>query len=229
MNQPIVHTATGITILGGGKASEKQITRALDLAPCLVAADGGARTALRHGLMPEAVIGDLDSLGRHARAIPKARIHRITEQDSTDFDKCLNAVEAPFAIALGMLGNRLDHSLAALRSIAAHGRFPVIALAGKDVVFLAPERLDLALPVDTRVSLFPLAPVKGQSTGLHWPIRGLDFSPLGRIGTSNRTSESRQTLSFDRPHMLVILPRHHLAEVVQALVPGHAGISSSAR
>jgi len=66
-------------------------------------------------------------------------------------------------------------------------------------------------------SLFPMAPVRGTSTGLEWPIAGLDFAPAGRIGTSNRVAASRVELSFDAPGMLVILPRRRLDAAIRAI------------
>jgi len=218
MKEKIVHSATGITILGGAKVKKRQITRAMDSAPFLVAADSGAETALKMGLMPDAVIGDMDSTTDLETRVPKDRLHRITEQTSTDFEKCLYSVTAPFVIALGVIGSRLDHSLATLNALSTCREYPVIALGGKDLVFLCPPTLTIKLPVDTRLSLFPLGEVTGQSVGLEWPIEGLHFSPLGRVGTSNNTVASVVELHFDAPRMLVILPRKHLDAVLEAVL-----------
>ena len=41
------------------------------------------------------MIGDFDSISDAAqRALPPAALHRIAEQDSTDFDKCLRNIDA---------------------------------------------------------------------------------------------------------------------------------------
>ena len=66
--------------------------------------------------------------------------------------------------------------------------------------------MTLTLPVGSRISLYPLAPVSGHSTGLRWEIDGLAFAPDGMIGTSNEVAAPRVTLRFDAPKMLVILP-----------------------
>ncbi len=216
MMDKIVHTDRGVTILGAGAVSPPVLAAALRLAPVLVAADGGADTALAEGLQPAAVIGDMDSLGGDARARFAGRLHSVAEQDSTDFEKTLLRIEAPFVLGLGLTGSRLDHGLAALNLIAREPTRRVFLLSGEDVVFLAPPRLDLALPVGTRLSLFPLAPVAGRSKGLVWPIDGIEFSPLGRIGVSNRSNAARVCLEFDAPHMLLILPRDALAAALAA-------------
>src|SRR6056297_1347169 len=109
----LVDSAEPVTLLGGGEASPADVEEALSHAPLLVAADSGAALALDLGHLPEAVIGDMDSLPEAVRAaLPAARIHRIAEQESTDFDKALRSVRAPLVLGVGFLGRRLDHQLA---------------------------------------------------------------------------------------------------------------------
>lgn len=219
MKHKIVHTALGITLFGGGHIKKQQINRAVKLAPVIVAADKGALTALRHGLVPEAVIGDLDGPAQAlAGRLPLERIHRIAEQDSTDFEKCLANIDAGFVIALGVTGSRLDHSLAAMNALCRFPDLPVIVLSGKDMCFLCPLEITLDLPVGIRVSLVPMGEVVGSSVGLAWPIDRIEFSPTGRIGTSNRTAGKLVTLSFSRRNMLAILPAKHLGRVIGQLV-----------
>lgn len=212
-----------MTVLGAGEVTAAVLSQALSIAPLLVAADGGATAALGHGRMPEAVIGDLDSLDPAARAaVPPERIHRSPDQDSTDFDKCLAAIRAPLVLAAGFTGARLDHELAAFSTLVAQAARPVILLGPQDAVFVAPERLDLAVGRGTRLSLFPMGEVTGESEGLRWPIAGLAFAPGGRIGTSNVAVADRVRLSFSHRRMLVFLPRDRLPAAVSALAPDFA-------
>jgi thiamine pyrophosphokinase len=67
------------------------------------------------------------------------------------------------------------------------------------------------------VSLLPLAPVTGGSAGLRWPIEGLSFDPLGRVGASN-VATGPVSLRMDGPGMLVVLPREALDAAVAALL-----------
>ncbi|MBW7055883.1 thiamine diphosphokinase [Paracoccus bogoriensis] len=216
MMPPLLVVPGGVTLVGGGAVAADELRAALARAPHLVAADGGADRALALSAMPDLVIGDLDSLGSEARArIAADRIHHIPEQDSTDFTKCLRRIDAGFVLAVGFLGGRLDHALAALTSLAAEARMPVILIGAEDVIFLAPPVLDLALEAGTRVSLWPLGPVRGRSLGLEWPIDGLDFAPTGRVGTSNRAL-GPVSLRLDGP-MLVMLPPDCLDAALDAL------------
>jgi thiamine pyrophosphokinase len=196
------------------------VKAALARAPVLVAADGGADRALAAGVTPDAVIGDLDSLTAAARAaLPPDRLHLVGEQETTDFEKCLTRIRAPYVLGAGFTGGRMDHALAVWNTLVRVPAPPCLILSQSDVVFAAPLRLELALPPGTRVSLFPMAAVRGVSEGLAWPIAGIDFAPDGRVGTSNRATGPVR-LEFDRRGMLAMLPRACLDAAIGAVAGG---------
>lgn len=218
----VLRSDAAVTLVGAGTAPRADIEAALALAPRLVAADGGAAHALAAGALPEAVIGDFDSLDPAAlAAIPPDRLHRVSEQETTDFDKALRRIRAPLVIGVGFLGERVDHLLAAQSVLMRRPERPCLLMGAGDLVFLCPPRLSLEVGPGTRVSLYPLAPVRGRSTGLFWPIDGIDFAPGGMIGTSNRAT-GPVSIEIEAPRMLVILPRHCLAAAAAALQRPHA-------
>lgn len=219
MDNAVVESQEGVTLVGGAPVGAALLRRTLALAPRLVAADSGADRLLRLGNAPEAVIGDLDSVSDVAKARFHDRIHRISEQETTDFDKALRSIQAPFVLGLGFSGARLDHGLGVLNALVRHPDRRCLILSGSDVVFLAPPKLDLRLRPGTRLSLFPLGPVQGRSHGLRWPIDGLRFAPDGMIGTSNQVVAPEVRLEFDAARMLVILPRGQLRPALRGLVP----------
>ncbi|MFN4128643.1 MAG: thiamine diphosphokinase [Paracoccaceae bacterium] len=217
MNQVIVQSSSGITLVGGAPVSSALFRIAQQRAPLIVAADGGADRCLAHGVRPEAVIGDMDSISDAARvAVGPDRFHEIPEQDSTDFDKALRSIDAPFVIALGFIGARVDHGLAVLTTLVRQQRICLL-LGPQDVVFHAPRRLRLEMRRGDRFSLFPLTTMTGSSTGLDWPIDGLEFAPDKRVGTSNRVSTGPVSLDLSGPGMLCILPRGRLDHALRAL------------
>ncbi|MFI0396246.1 thiamine diphosphokinase [Paracoccus jiaweipingae] len=211
---PLIRSRQGVTLLGGAPVAADDLTLALDHAPVLVAADGGADRALELGHMPRAVIGDLDSLSERGRS-QVAAIHHIPEQDSTDFEKALSRIQAPFVMAAGFADGRMDHMLAALSVMARRIGPPCVMLMPQEICFLAPARLELPLAPGTRVSLFPMGPVRGTSRGLRWPIDKIEFSPAGRVGTSNQATGGVE-LALDGP-MLVMLPRDCLSLTLAAI------------
>ena len=213
----LVKSDLGVTLVGGGALCKTRLEQALTLAPTLVAADGGGNALADLGHSPAAIIGDMDSLRPDLMQRWAERLHPVAEQDSTDFDKCLRSIDAPFVLALGFDGARVDHTLAAMTALVRHGRSHVLLLGAEDVCFLAPPRIELCLPVGARVSLFPMGPVTGQSVGLEWPIDGLSFAPGGIIGTSNRANAPDVCVQVSRPSMLMILEVAHVTTVLAAL------------
>ena len=212
-----VHTQHLVTILGSGEASAEDIDELLTRAPILVAADGGADRALELGHLPHAVIGDFDSLSSDAQQrIPQERLHRIAEQESTDFEKCLRSIDAPLILATGVTGPRIDHALAAFSILARNVGPPCILVGADDIVFSAPKDLALDLPIGSRFSLFPMTEVTGRSKGLRWPIDDLEFAPAGRVGTSNEVT-GRVEFELSGSGMLIIVARTALDTVIGAI------------
>ena len=218
MSEAIVHSLEPITLVGAGLVGKTDLDTCRRLAPRVVAADGGALHCLEYGVMPEAVIGDMDSLeGAGVEGIPQDRLHVVFDQNRTDFDKALHSIRAPLVIGMGFSGARLDHQLACFNALVRNCDHRCVLLGDTDIAFLAPPSIDLDLEEGERVSLFPMGLVEGVSDGLHWPIGGLTFTPDGRVGTSNRATGA-VSLQFTAPKMLIILPRDCLGRAVEALL-----------
>lgn len=218
MTEYVLSSPNGVTLLGGGKVSIATLEHALRLAPHLVAADGAAATALELGYLPEAVIGDFDSLPNRIRAkMPAEILHHIPEQDSTDFEKCLSRVDSALILGVGFMGARIDHELSVYNTLVRYPEKHCIILGDIDICVHAPRHLCLELEIGTRVSLFPLMPVTGTSKGLLWPIDNIVFGPGGRIGTSNEAGATTVEMTFHGDGMLLILPRRALPNLLDAL------------
>ncbi|TNJ48576.1 thiamine diphosphokinase [Phaeobacter sp. B1627] len=218
MEKVIVHETAPVTLIGGGEVAVSDLREALSLAPMLIAADGGADRALYLGSQPRAVIGDFDSISEQARStLSQSLLHLVAEQETTDFDKALRAIQAPLVLAIGFLGARLDHQLAALHVLAQPHVPPCILIGANEVVIHVVEPLEVDLEPGAVVSLFPLSVVTGRSQGLEWPVDGLVLSPMTRIGTSNRATGPIR-IETDGPGLLAILPRHSLGMVIAAML-----------
>ena len=82
MKSGIVQCLEPIALIGGGDLGKHDLALVLARSILLVAADGGAAAALRAGRIPDAVIGDFDSLtASDAAQIPKSRLHHVAEQE----------------------------------------------------------------------------------------------------------------------------------------------------
>ena len=215
----IIRSPEPVTLVGASVTSGTDFDQALAVGSLLVAADGGAEIALSRGVVPDAVIGDFDSLADHVRErLPPDRLYHVPEQESTDFDKALRHIDAPLVLAVGFTGRRIDHELATYNALARHAGRRTIVIGGHDICFHLPAELELELPVGTRLSLFPLARMRCFSSGLTWPTEGLILDPIGRVGTSNSVASDTVVLRPDASGMLVILPRLALGSAIRALL-----------
>jgi len=222
-NKPIVRSEEPIALVGGGQIGPDDLNLVLIRVNTVVAADGGAAPVLDSGRMPDAVIGDFDSLESRYRArVPADRLFPIREQDSTDFDKALRSIDAPLVLGAGFLGGRLDHQMAVLNTLVRHQEQPCILLGEHEIVFHAPPRIVFNITPGDAVSLFPFQRAAGRSRGLEWPIDDLVFEPNGQVGTSNRALAEVE-LQMDGPGMLVMLPRYALDQVMQVFLSGQTG------
>lgn len=216
----IMRETSPIAVLGGGPVLESDLSLVRAISPILVAVDRGATTALEHGVIPDAVIGDMDSISEETlKSIPAAHVHKIAEQETTDFEKCLIHVKAPLLLCVGFTGDRLDHELAAFNAIVKHPEQAIVLIGTHDVVFRLPRHLQLHLAIGSRFSIFPMRKTRGTSQGLRWPIDGLKLAPWSRIGVSNEVANSPIDLRISRGEALAILPKAALPEVMTALKP----------
>ena len=220
MNTILYSFSSIVTLVGAGPASHSVLQRALGFGPVAIAADGGADALAKLGHPIHAIIGDLDSIDITENWLNSGvRIHQIAEQDTTDFEKCLYSVEAKLFLAVGFLGGATDHALAALNALLAYENKRIILIGDRDATFLCPDKLELELPIGTRISLIPLVEVVGlQSQGLRWNVAGLRMRPGGRIGTSNANDDSLVRVGFDRRGVLVTLPISQLSAMIAALL-----------
>ena len=104
-------------ILANGHAPSKNTIKFLTSIgySTLLCADGGANTAYRLGIIPELIIGDLDSIDVTVLNYFKnqCKIIKISRQNDNDVEKCLKyAIKENFeeVVLLGATGDRLDHS-----------------------------------------------------------------------------------------------------------------------
>ena len=215
----IVSHDSAICLVGGARISESAFSAAKAYADTFVAVDSGADYLLQSGMVPEVVIGDLDSLSMDARAAFADRLCHIPEQSTTDFEKALTRVEAPCMIALGFTGGRLDHLLSVIGTMARHPGKPVVLLDGADATFLTTFGTTVfELAPRTRISVMPVGQADRVSlSGVVWPFEDQPMSLDGFTSPSNAACGGLVTLTTSHP-VLVTLPHQQLPVALKAAV-----------
>jgi thiamine pyrophosphokinase len=175
----------------------------------IIAADGGARHAAACGLLPDVVVGDMDSLAADKLRDLRSRgvlIQRYPpNKDETDLELALLAAVArqtTWIRVIGAVGDRLDQTFANIYLLMLRelvGR-DVRLVAGRQAVWLidAGEHTLSGAPGDT-ISLLPLMPgVSGMTTeGLQYPLDNepLSFGPARGVSNVMQADEARVTLA----------------------------------
>lgn len=187
----------------------------------LIAADGGARVALALGLVPQAILGDLDSLTEaEIRVFQERGVHILRyppAKNETDLELALayalRAGHAPITV-LGGYGGRFDQSLGNLAVLSA----PEAIQAGTrlddgltEAFFIAHEASLHGAPGDT-VSLLPWGvPAEGIETdGLYYPLHSETLFPHRSRGISNEMLATTASIRLQRGVLLCIHQRRSL-------------------
>jgi thiamine pyrophosphokinase len=208
-----------IAIVGGGAVDPQMLVELQRRGVVLVGADGGGDAIGAAGLVPAAIIGDLDSLEDRGAWESRTRVIHLPEQITTDFQKALYSTHAPVTLALGMTGKRLDHTLAALSAVLQYAPSRRLLLVDEvDVALAVVGPIVFEAGKRERVSIHPLLPIPFErSEGLFYPMDGLTLEPGGLIGTSNEGVGGRvEIVPADQTPWLLILGRERLWELVEA-------------
>ena len=206
-----------LAIVGGGAVEPALLRELAARGVALVGADGGGDVIGGAGLVPDAIIGDLDSLHDPEAWKKRTRVIHIPEQITTDFQKTLYATSAPVTLALGMTGKRLDHTLAALSAVLQYAPSRRLLLVDEvDVALAATGPVRFEADAGERVSIHPLLPIRfRRSGGLYYPMDGLLLEPGGLLGTSNQGVGGRvEIIPADATPWLLILGRERLWDLV---------------
>lgn len=219
-NKPII-------LVGNGSVDLDMLTAFADHGP-VVAVDGGYYHCLLAGIIPHLVIGDMDSVNREAlvNMSSQTRFYQIAEQDSTDLEKSLRHLAAKLFIAVGFLGGRFDHSLAAISILARYVSYKKIMLVGRrDVMHVTNKDFTMQAPIGARISIWPCRETHFmRSAGLHWPLDGAVMRPDGRTGTSNQASANQLEIvpAISPPPLYAIIAERSCTKPMLASLRGSA-------
>lgn len=175
----------------------------------LASCDGAAAALIEHGIVPDAIIGDCDSLPPDIASQYAAIIHHVPDQETNDLTKAVRFLaDMGFhnIIIVGATGKREDHTLGNIsllieymemglrvRMVTDHGIF--IPVAGNSTFrsFLGQQ-----------VSIFSLGASHLHSSGLKYPL--YDFSCWWQ-GTLNEATASSFSIRAHGEYILYIVSK----------------------
>lgn len=200
-------------IVGAGERPSLALLHAYrQQARTVIALDGACSFLLEHAIVPDLVIGDLDSA-------PAEQLHRVPvlcclDQNSNDLEKAFSYCREQKLTnisVLGAFGLRADHfltNLYVMKKFSSH--LDIIFADDHQCCFIVPNgtSLDYSLPMGSYVSFFPLDHDVGpiESIGVEYPLAQEMLSLSSRIGTLNRVSSKRASIKCMSGSLVMFVP-----------------------
>ena len=182
---------------------------ALEQAALRICCDGAALKLLAHGMEPDYIVGDMDSLPLEYQARYASRILRSDCQESNDLTKALQYCFAQghtHIQILGATGGREDHSLANISLLADYATQARVEMLTDTGIFI-PLLHSATLPTlpGMQVSIFSLdTDLRLQAQGLKYPVEQVYFNAWWK-GSLNEATGTSCHLHFDKGRVLVFL------------------------
>lgn len=191
----------------------------LESAEAVVCCDGAAMKYVRkfgEGRLPEAVIGDMDSLPRRWREKLAPIVVKVEEQDDNDMTKAMRYVlerhpDVTDIHILGATGLREDHTVGNLGLLMEYTRMfdlrdiRVEMVSDYSTAFAITDSCELHVGKGRRVSLFsPDNTLTIKSEGLQWPTDAVIFDNWWPA-TLNRAIDDVVKLTFSHSSIALVL------------------------
>jgi len=211
-----------LLVVNGELPSAKLLADLREETKFVICTDGAARKLKERNIIPDVVIGDLDSLSLSEREYyeKKSNIIKKPSQYETDFEKALNYLEENCfgeVLLTGIKGERFDHAFSNTSIFAKNGDRFVFKLFDDDgfglVLNGGNRNLELEIQKGTTVSLLALPCAEGIATkGLLYPLKNETLRFGEREGQSNEASEDIVSVTIKKGKLLVfILSPFHVA------------------
>lgn len=200
-------------IIANGKAPSKRLTVFLASKGYnkIICADGGANSARKLSVIPDFIIGDLDSISPENLDFftGKSEIIKLPRQSDTDVEKCLKyAISKKFTdvVLLGVIGDRLDHSFGNLSiALKFSDRLNIRIVSGQTVLDIVSEEIELNTYPGETISLYGFdRKTLLTSDGLLYPLNKTPL-PFGeKEGTSNVAVSSKVSLKVKGGSIFIV-------------------------
>ena len=191
------------------------------LADCVVSVDGGLEVTKALGLVPDAIVGDFDSVKQETLAFFKGQqgidwLSLVPEKDDTDTEAAIREVirrGCKRIHILGATGSRLDHVLANIGLLGLGVSCGVEILMADSCNRIRMVKNGISIRKEEQfgdyVSLLPVTPkVSGLTLkGMKYPLFQYEYSCFSSLGISNEIVGDEAEISFAEGILLVIESR----------------------
>lgn len=208
-----------VVVVTGGAPLDPAAVADLPDDAIFVCADGGLDWAKAAGLVPNVLVGDLDSVS--AEGLAWADAHAVVVRHPVDKSATDTELAIDHALSLGSRrlvliagpGDRLDHTVAAIGALGSPSLDHLDSVEswwGADRLYVATPRRPVRLDAPSGTTFSALAmhgPCRGVDiTGARWPLAGADLDPLVGVGVSNQVLDAPVGVTIRAGVLTVIVP-----------------------
>ncbi len=207
-----------LVICNGEMPSQKLLVPLLKKKPFIICADGGANKARAFNILPDFIIGDLDSITQKTRHyFSSVPIIYNPDQNSTDLEKTLNyLLTNSFASAtiIGATGDRPDHTMANFSILMKyHRKISLRFFDERCTAQMVHKKIRFSSEIGQQISLMPMGKCSGITTqGLKFPLKN-EILELGvREGSSNEAVKNVITITMKTGSLLLFKIHSHISK-----------------
>lgn len=193
-----------VIVAGGEYPTADLPLQILQHAPYVVCCDGAADEYISRGRVPDAIVGDGDSISASNREKYADRLHIFAEQETNDQTKAMRFLhqmgKRDIAI-VGATGGREDHTLGNISLLIEYARMGCHVRLFTDHGVFIPCRDTVTLPCHpgVQISIFAITAHGFSATGLLYPL--YDFTNWWQ-GTLNECTEDEFTIHAEGEYLL---------------------------
>lgn len=195
-----------VILANGSYPSSKLPLSILKQTGYLACCDGAANACVAHGLAPDVIVGDGDSLSDEVINRFAEKVHRVSEQETNDLTK---TVEYLYSIGkrriaiVGATGLREDHTLGNISLLIEYMHKGIQIAMFTDFGLFMPcnGRTEIPCREGQQLSIFNFGARNFQSDGLRYPI--YDFTTWWQ-GTLNECVKKEITIDADGDYLLFL-------------------------
>ena len=176
-------------------------------ADLIVCCDGAAEKLDKNGLVPDAIVGDLDSIPDTLKEKYGDRLFPDYDQETNDLTKAVKWCVArgiPEVVIVGATGMREDHTLGNISLLADYSSMLNAVMLTDSGSFRVYDRsVTIVSRPGQQVSLFSIDPsLTITSSGLRYPLTKLQLNSWWR-GTLNEATGDSVSLQFENGRVIV--------------------------
>ena len=195
-----------VVVAGGDYPTSEQALQVLHNAPYVVCCDGAADRYIATGHVPDAIVGDGDSISAYNRTKYASRLHIVAEQETNDQTKAVNFLlgKGMRHIAIvGATGRREDHTIGNISLLIEYARAGAQVRSFTDHGVFIPCNGDTTLKCrkGQQVSIFSITAKQLSAEGLLYPI--YDFNNWWQ-GTLNECTGEQFTIHAEGEFLLFV-------------------------